>query len=105
MKPRAAPDVPEPNLNYLRIPLYGLLFHRAIDPERDLNRDIVEHYSTYEPEHLAGIIDSLEWAADNPGHDFRSMLPSMRLSNTELHAYLSQLHDLLVHRFRGAPYR
>ena len=90
-------------MNSLTILLYCLLFERDADSIEAFDYEKWAHFdNTYESEERAIILEDLNWAVENPDHDFQSMLPEISLENDEIYKFLCEMlashHDYVAER-------
>jgi hypothetical protein len=84
------------NTNYLRIPLHKLYYIDDVDAYPGLSVDeLISLKEKYTEEAVAGIVKAVEWAVENKGYDFSSMLPNLNHSNDDIYKYLCVLNHSL----------
>ncbi len=77
------------DINYLRIPIGYLYDIDDLNNFPGFKKSGLEHFlSGYEKSEINGIIEALEWAAENPNYDFTSMLPGIKHSNKDIYEYM-----------------
>jgi hypothetical protein len=77
------------NLNLLRIPMYALQHMGDIDAFQGLTQQQLDRLpAAYSADEVAGIVQALRFARDNPAHDFLALMPELPFSNAQIHRYL-----------------
>ncbi len=80
------------NINFLKIPLYGLCYVENIDDFNGLKKDELKSLTKeYDESEIIGIVESVDWAIKNPNYDFSSLLPNLQHDNDKIYKYLRKL--------------
>ena len=80
------------NINFLRIVLYKLLFETDSSLLKEIAKeDAITLKNDYSNEEYNAIKSAVEWAVENPNHDYKSMLPNMKLNNNNLYLYIKHI--------------
>jgi hypothetical protein len=57
--------------------------------------ELISLKKKYPEEDVSGIIEAVDWAVNNEGYDFASMLPNLHHSNNDIYKYLCILNRSL----------
>ena len=84
-------------INFVSILLYGLTFKQDAASVETCDTENWDPFNeTYKSEERVSILEALNWAVENPDHDFQSMLPNVSLKNEEIYQFLCE--TLASHR-------
>ena len=74
--------------SFLRIPLYKLYYLDEIGEEPLTKKELEQLSQDYDQDTIGEIVNSLEWASNNPAYPFSPLLPDLQFSDQDAYRYL-----------------